>query len=63
MAKKTYTIEQLDTEDEKTRTNFIVKKIANHTKRDVKLRLRKYDPVLRRHCWFIEKRMPSHAKR
>jgi large subunit ribosomal protein L33 len=27
-----------------------------------KLRLRKYDPMVRRHVDFVEKRMPSHSK-
>ena len=27
-----------------------------------KLKLRKYDPVVRRHVEFIEKKLPSHSK-
>ena len=27
-----------------------------------KLKLRKYDPVIRRHVEFIEKKLPSHSK-
>lgn len=27
-----------------------------------KLKLRKYDPMIRRHVEFIEKKLPSHSK-
>ena len=27
-----------------------------------KLRLKKYDPVLKKHVWFVEKKMPPHSK-
>lgn len=27
-----------------------------------KLKIKKYDPVVRRHVEFIEKRLPSHSK-
>jgi len=26
------------------------------------LRLKKYDPVLKKHVWFVEKKMPPHSK-
>jgi len=63
MANKKYTIVQLRNEEEKTKTKFVVKAIRDRLKANEKLRLRKYDPVLRRHCWFIQERMPSHSKR
>ena len=27
-----------------------------------KLRMKKYDPVLKKHVWFVEKKMPPHSK-
>lgn len=59
MAKKSHHLVQLINPE--TGTKFIKKKptVGGIQK---KLRLRKYDPVLRKHCWFEERKMPSHSK-
>ena len=64
MAKKTYELKMMFPEDEKqkTGTRYWVKKPTKGEKRMQKLRLRKFDPVLRAHVWFVEKKMPKHSK-
>lgn len=63
MAKKSYQLVQLVNEDNpKTGTKYVIKKTNKGLKASEKMRLRKYDPVLRKHCWFVEKKMPSHSK-
>jgi large subunit ribosomal protein L33 len=62
MSKKGYTLVNLVNEEEPTPTKYIVKVPSRGTKASVKLRLRKYDPALRRHCWFIQKKLPSPKK-
>ena len=47
---------------QKTGTTYWVKKPTKGEKRQMKLRQRKYDPVLRTHVWFVEKKMPPHSK-
>jgi ribosomal protein L33 len=59
MAGKTYNIVQLVNEEETTPTKYVVRVPNRGPKASTKLRLRKYDPVLRRHCWFISKKLPS----
>ena len=64
MAKKsTFALKQLiPEENSKTGTKFIVRKPAKGLKASEKLRLKKYDPALKKHGWFIEKKMPPHSK-
>lgn len=63
MAKKSYAVRQLVNEEHpETGTKYIVQKPTKGMKAQDKLRLRKYDKVLRKHCWFVEKKMPAHAK-
>jgi len=63
MAKKSYQLVQLVNEEHpETNIKYIVKKSTKGTKTGDKLRFRKYDSVLMKHCWFVEKRMPSHSK-
>ena len=63
MAKKSFSLKQLIPEENiKTGTKFIVRKPAKGLKASEKLRLKKYDPVLKKHVWFIEKKMPPHSK-
>ena len=52
MAKKSsFALKQLIPEENpKTGTKYIVRKPA------------KYDPVLKKHVWFVEKKMPPHSK-
>ncbi len=30
--------------------------------RTMKLRVRKYDPITRKHIWWVEKKLPPHSK-
>ena len=64
MAKKsTFALKQLiPEENSKTGTKFIVRKPAKGLKASEKLRFKKYDPVLKKHVWFVEKKMPSHSR-
>ncbi len=61
MAKKTTYLMQLVNEEQKTGTKYIIS-IPVKNKGGEKIRLRKYDPVLRRHAMFVAKKMPSHTK-
>jgi len=63
MANKSYRLIQLVNEDNpETGTKYIIKKPTKGVKVSEKIRLRKYDNVLKKHCWFKEVRMPSHSK-
>ena len=59
MAKASYLAVMLINEEESTPTKYMKFVPTKGTKQSVKLRLRKYDPVLQRHCWFVQKRLPS----
>ena len=59
MAKASYQLVQLVNEEETTRTKYIIRVPTRGQKASEKIRLRKYDPVLRRHCWFVQKRLPN----
>ncbi|PPR43856.1 MAG: hypothetical protein CFH21_00652, partial [Alphaproteobacteria bacterium MarineAlpha5_Bin11] len=39
-----------------------VRKPTKGLKATEKLRLKKFDPVLKKHVWFVEKKMPPHSK-
>ena len=58
MAKKTsFALKQLIPEENpKTGTKYIVRKPTKGLKVAEKLRLKKYDPVLKKHVWFVEKK-------
>ena len=64
MAKKTsFALKQLIPEENpKTGTKYIVRKPTKGLKVAEKLRMKKYDPVLKKHVWFVEKKMPPHSK-
>ena len=63
MAKKSYALKQLLPEDKpQTGTKYIVRKPTKGLKVAEKLRVKKYDPVLKQHVWFVEKKMPAHSK-
>ena len=64
MAKKTsFALKQLVPEENpKTGIKYIVRKPTKGLKVAEKLRLKKYDPVLKKHVWFVEKKMPPHSK-
>lgn len=60
MAKASYTVVQLVNEaNPETGTKYIVTVPSRGNKSTNKLRLRKYDPVLRKHCWFIQRKLPN----
>ena len=50
-------------EEVKTGTKYVVHMPTKGLKQGQPLRLRKYDPVTRKHHWFVTKKMPSHAKK
>jgi|TARA_B100001287_G_C22681528_1_gene530701 large subunit ribosomal protein L33 len=62
-SKKTFELKMLVPEDNKkdTGTRYYVRKPTKGEKRMMKLRVRKYDPVIRKHVWFVEKKMPKHS--
>ena len=63
MAKKTFALKQLLPEEKpETGTKYIVRKPTKGLKVAEKLRVKKYDTVLRKHVWFVEKKMQPHSK-
>jgi large subunit ribosomal protein L33 len=63
MAKKSYALKQLlPEENPKTGTKYIVRKPTKGLKASEKLRVKKYDRVLKKLVWFVEKKMPPHSK-
>jgi ribosomal protein L33 len=42
-----------------TGTKYLVRVNNRGTKSGNKIRLRKYDPVLREHVWFVTKKLPN----
>ena len=42
-----------------TGTNYLIKVNNRGTKSGNKVRLRKYDPVLGEHVWFVTKKLPN----
>jgi len=62
MAKKSFRLVQLVNEEmPETGTKYIIRKPQGGVKASEKLRFKKYDPVVKKHMWFVEKRMPSHS--
>jgi ribosomal protein L33 len=41
--------------------HFVARKSISMIREGKKLRMRKYHPVLRKHVWFVETKMPSHS--
>ena len=64
MAKKSsYALKQMvPEENSKTGTKYIVRTPTKGLKASNKLRLKKFDPILKKHVWFVEKKMPPHSK-
>ena len=64
MAKKSsYVLKQMVPEENpRTGTKYIVRKPSKGLKVSEKIRLKKFGPVLKKHVWFIEKKMPPHSK-
>jgi len=62
MAKKTFKNVRLVNRDN-PESNIVYYTKKPLRKQGIKnLELKKYDPFLRKHCVFVEKRMPSHTK-
>jgi len=62
-SKKSYELKMMVPEEKKeTGTRYFVRKPTKGEKRTQKLRVRKYDPVLKQHVWFKEVKMPPHSK-
>ena len=60
---KTYALKQMLPEEKpETGTKYLVRKPTKGLKVAEKLRVKKYDPVLKKHVWFVEKKMPPHSK-
>ena len=63
MAKKSYALKQLLPEEKpETGTKYLVRKPTKGLKVAEKMRVKKYDPVLKQHVWFVEKKMLPHSK-
>ena len=63
MAKKSYALKQLLPEEKpETGTKYFFRKPTKGLKVAEKMRVKKYDPVLKQHVWFVEKKMPPHSK-
>lgn len=63
MAKAGTIIVQLVNEEHDTPTKYLVHVSTKGAKASNKLRLRKYDPVVKKHCWFIQRKLPSPKSR
>ena len=61
MAKKSYVVMRLVNEEVATCTQYIMQIPTRGQKSGMKPRLRKYDPVTRKHHWFKTVKMPSHS--
>lgn len=57
--KKSYALVQLVNSEVVTPTKYVVRVPTRGTKASNKLSLKKYDPVLRRHCVFVQKKLPN----
>ena len=63
MAKKTYQkVRMIPEDDPSTGTVYMAMKPTKGMKVQEKLRLKKYDPVIMKHVWFVEKKLPSHRQ-
>ena len=65
-SKKPYIKVRLVPEDPKMKDHgyyYYAKKPTKGEKaRTMKLRVRKYDPIPRKHIWWVEKKLPPHSK-
>ena len=65
MAKKTHVKVRLVPEDSDSKDHgfyYYAFKPGKGEKKNVKLKMRKYDPVTRKHIRWVEKKLPPHAK-
>jgi len=60
MAKKTHQIVMLiNSEHPNTGTKYIITKSTKGQNAGKKHQMRKYDPVVRKHCLFVERKLPN----
>lgn len=59
MAKKNSSKVMLVNKEHNTATKYMIMVPNKGTKASTKIELRKYDPVLRQHCIFTQKKLPS----
>tara|TARA_Y100001938_G_C7812177_1_gene292454 strand:+ start:16 stop:231 length:216 start_codon:yes stop_codon:yes gene_type:complete len=63
--KKPYLKVMMVPEDSKMKDHayfYYAKKPTKGEKKNIKLKQRKYDPVTRKHIWWVEKKLPPHSK-
>ena len=64
-SKKPYLKVRLVPEDSKMKDHgyyYYAMKPTKGEKKNQKLRVRKYDPITRKHIWWVEKKLPPHSK-
>jgi ribosomal protein L33 len=59
MAKAATIIVQMVNEEHTTPTKYLAHVSTKGPNASNKLRLRKYDPVVKKHCWFVQRKLPS----
>lgn len=59
MAKPSSQTVMLVNQEHETATKYLTTVPTKGTKAGDKLRLRKYDPAVKKHCWFVQKKLPS----
>jgi ribosomal protein L33 len=62
MAKATYQKVMLVNSEVETKTKYLIRVPTKGQKSSNKISLKKYDPVLQRHCVFVQKKLPSAKK-
>ena len=64
MAKKTHVkVRMVPESNPDSKFIYYAKKPTKGEKaRTMKLRVRKYDPITRKHIWWVEKKLPPHSK-
>ena len=63
MAKASTQIVMLVNTEHDTPTKYMTHVTTKGAKASEKLRFRKYDPVVQKHCWFGQKKLPSPKSR
>ena len=64
-SKKPYVKVRLVPEDSKMKDHgfyYYAMKPGKGEKQNQKLKVRKYDPITRKHIWWVEKKLPPHSK-
>ncbi len=63
MAKAATQIVMLVNTEHDTPTKYMAHVSTKGPKANEKLRLRKYDPVVQKHCWFGQRKLPNPKAR